>query len=283
MDNNQVNPFDNQTNKSADKTDVAAQPATGNSGNEPKKKSKLGLILGLSIGGAVLIAILVVVLVFVLGGVSKKDFADAKQDAQNIVTMENKYNNELYNATKVLSKGDVEDSEVSEISDQMKTYRSEMKSSLAKLGDAKAIKKDKEANEKFQTFKTKYEALGEKVDVVIEVYDKIIPELLPAVREMSNVSSSNYQDLGAKMTTAGKTMQNANISDKEVNDAFKQIGDIYVCLGDAYEAKDYSALLACDSSKLSKMQNPFSLNDASKEATDALNNLGEYLTSKANE
>ena len=85
------------------------------------------------------------------------------------------------------------------------------------------------------------------------------------------------------MTSAGNAMLNANISDKEVGDAFKKIGNVYVCLGSAYDAKDYSALLDCDSSQLSGMSNPFSLSEVSKDATNSLNDLGRYLTSKANE
>lgn len=284
MDSNQVNPF-------GDSQPAAPQPQ----GSQPKaaptqpttKKSKRGLILGLAIGGGVLlIALIVGLILLVSGGISRQDYMDAQAKAKEIDTP--------YKAITgiYLSSYDTE-AYVAEDVDTIKTNKAALEGIISDLGEMKAIKKDKTAADYYDKLIEQDKNLEAYVDAELEYLEVISP----VVRELSKVSYSDYDSAITALKGYQEKLKNLDLKQQVNKDYLDNINSIlpefisaiqgYV---DARNSESYSSSyyskISQTSTQLTKADSTWKsnlkdLSDKIKFST-AANDLGTYLTSKAN-
>ncbi len=253
----------------------------------PPKKSKKGLILGLVIGGGVLIAgLITLLLVMLMGGVSRQDYSAAQSQAKSAVSVYNTI------AAVYVSGYDTNEQAAGKL-DKLKTNLSTLDKNFTELGNAKAIKNDKKAADYYQKAKTEKADLDTFVNAEIEYLDKIHP----LVNELSNVSYSDTTQTIAVLKEYEGKLKALDLKQKvnkdyidEINTVLPQFISAIEAYVDAVNSGNYDSSLYTKVSKLSTdltgadstwKDNMEKLYDA-VEFSGVMNDLGRYLTDKAN-
>jgi hypothetical protein len=278
MSTKQQNPFESSP--------TSTPPATSSAPGGPKK-SKLGLILGLSIGGGVLLigAIVTVLLLVLSMGISKADYEEATDLANDVRTPYSKIS-AMYiksNSTETTVKNDL---------DTIKTNRSKLDEGLKKLGEAKAVKNDKEAKELFEKVTSEQTKLNAYLDVVAEYYEKV----QPLAKQFSDISYSYTEEAISAIENYKDDLAALDLKQKVNKDYIDQITQIlpeYIEAIKAYVNMDYSNYNSSISSQVYDLGDKLTDADTDWKSnvnkmyeevdfSKALNNLGTYLTDKAN-
>ncbi len=302
MDPNQQNPFGAPQNNDASNSNV--QPGTNpvpitsvispNGTDAPKKKSHLGLILGLCIGGVVVAvgAVLLILFLTVWSGPTKQDYADAQKQAQKIADLasdDGKYATELDGIFSNSSSSLTQD-QIDQAKSEVQKFQGELKTDMNDLSAMKAIKKGgDETRTKFDALQTAYVSYDKMMTVQAQALEQAGPAIMAiasAVSDMSSMSDpSELSSLASKFNDIGTKLVGIKTDDAKINDAFHKMGDAYGCMGQAFQGSIssdlYSKMSACQD-KMSDIDNPFDSSAVSSDLSKTLNDLGQYLTSKAN-
>jgi hypothetical protein len=250
------------------------------------KKSKLGLILGLSIGGGILIiGIIVTVLLLVLGGgVSKQDYQEAQDAASDLRTPYSKLTSTYVSSYST-------DTQIKNAASTLKDNRAPLNDSLKKLSEAKAIKNDKEAAELYKKVADEKTKLDTYLDIITEAYEVIYP----AAKEMTNMSVTDASGAISALKKYQTELESLKLNQKVNKDYMDTINSIlpeFISAVEAYANMSYSNYDSSLYKKVSDMSSKLTDADTDWRSnieklqddlkfSDALNDLGEYLTDKA--
>lgn len=240
------------------------------------KKSKKGLILGLAIGGGVLLIGLIVTLVLVLtGGVSKQDFSDARQITDDTTSSYNKVRAESISEDGMSG---------------LKTARVAFDDNYKKLGETRAIKKDKEAADLYKKVSAEKSDLDTYLNTAAEFYEAINP----IVKEIVSVSYTDSDTAISNLKSYQAKLEALDLKQKVNKDYINEITSIlpeFIAAVDAYaNMTEYDASLY---QKVSDLSTKLTDADATwksnvndlYEAIDfanAIDDLSQYLDNRAN-
>lgn len=263
------------------------QPVVGAPLETPPKKSKKGLIMGLLIGGGVLlIGLVALILIFVLGGVSRQDYSDAQNKAKQLTSS-------YSNISTVYVSGYDTSSEATKKLDTLKTNLSDLNAKFTELGNTKAIKKDQKAADYYKKVSSEKADLEAFANAEIEYLDKIFP----IVKELESVSYSDPDQTISTLKEYETKLKALDLKQKVNKDYIDEINTVLPQFISAIE--DYVSAVNSgnyDSSLYTKVSTlSTKLTDADStwkdnleelyDAVDfsgAINDLGQYLTSKTN-
>lgn len=148
--------------------------AAGNS-----KKNLLLSVFG-GIGGVIVLIVLAIFVLPMLSGVSKADYEKAFDLAK---TARDNYSDMAYTYISTSST----DTERQNDLDTIRKAESSFDSNIKKLGDTKAVKRDKDVGKDYKALMTKKVKFDAAMAATIESYDKI----LPAINQLDNLDSNN--------------------------------------------------------------------------------------------
>ena len=297
-DNNQNQPVAPAPNPAPVAMPVAPV-ATPTDPNAPKK-SHLGLILGLSIGGGVLlIGVLILVLVLVFGGVSRQDYRDAVDQTQKIANLASEDGSYATSIDSILS-GTPDQSAATNAANKIKAFQSDLKTEMGVLSSMKAVTRDSDAKTKFDKLQATYQKYDQDLTFAAKLLNEAGPVFAGIAQLSDDYGTISYTDLssfGAVATdahTIATACGNVNTGNSDVDNAFQTMGDAYenfatvldkVVAGDTSATSSLSSAsskLSSAATALSTAMKSVSATDDSSDFTDAVNDLGKYLTAKAN-
>lgn len=227
-------------------SDNVVNPTTNNAANPavtPEKKSHKKLIIGLAAGIGGFFAILIaLILILTLGRISKADYSDALGLTQAAYrAAPNLF--EINSASRL--SGSAAEEKVRKLDDEFAKFKEEFN----KIGDAKAVKKDKELREDYAELRDEFAAYEEYYKTGVEVL-----EFNDIVKSVSSINSSSYDKVVAGLQSAQKELQTIEIK-YELNKKYKK--DLDACISNMVAAaeKYYSAYKAnkYDSSAYSEL------------------------------
>jgi chromosome segregation ATPase len=303
MDPDQQNPLvaaaEQTQTESPTPTQPAPEPATTPAPAAPKK-SKKGLVIGLSIGGGLLVigAIVLVLLLTLGGGISKADYREAQEYARSVAEKDQAAQEDILSLVNALSSSDISQSDLDDITSTLKTYVSDIKSGIDKLGDYKAIKDDEEAAGKYKTLQAAYDDYDKYCDLIIEFYEEVLPPFIKMMSFESKFSSITDLDQVSSLVTELKSiadeLDDVNVSNSSIKDAIEDISEALTDMADLLQDMiDDPSNASSAYSKLSSLTTKLQTGSTSltKPLTDrssitklstAFSDLGGYLTDKAN-
>jgi cytoskeletal protein RodZ len=264
---------------------VAPQPAS-TSGNSSKKK--LFIILGAAIAGLIALVGIGLLIFFMIFAVTKQDFKQAYEDANDLRTAYTKLYSVSYAssyATETESKNNL---------DTIKESQQDFDKSMVALSEDKAILRDEKAKSFYNTLATKKIDYDKALNAITETYEKI----LPAFSGFKDISYTNADDAMSAIAKLQSDMEAINGLKDTNNKQFveKMIALLakYKVLAQkvaAYQA-DYTKYDANTSKEYYQVSSDITdattdwtsnLQKLSKdgEINDELNDLGEYLSEKA--
>lgn len=285
---------------------------------KPKtKKGPIAAIIGVAIT-VIVIAVAAVVAVQ-LTTVSHADYAAAQEQTQALadaVDSESSAGSVIENAVGGLESGTVSQDDLNEISTTFKDLRSTVKTKIDEIGKAKAITKDSDAKAKYDKLVEAANKYDETLALAEEMYsaDGMGPFILASNDIVSLTTEANttpttlteyiafYQKMADVFKKASDSTQNIEISNEELKASIKAMGETYGKMatlmtdliaalnsGDAAKASELqtqSNTLASEMTKaVSDMEDAIEnmdLTNVEQDFADAINDLGEYLTDKAN-
>jgi Zn-dependent oligopeptidase len=258
------------------------------------KKSKKGLIIGLVAGGVGLIAIVVTVfLIAALSGsdVSRQAYHDAQKKADDAITALSA----MPSLVITTYSSDITEAEIKNTADILSRNNEAFKKAIDELGDMKAIKNDKKAEELYQKITDKMDDYNEAMNVTIEAYNLVMPSL----HQMLRIDYDYKSNLVDTVRTWEKAVDSIPELENDLNkDLASKLKDIVTRMQPA--AKLYQACLdgCTDDDSMTGSVEYHSLNtEWSKAASgwmyslarleeravinEEVNNLNEYLADKA--
>lgn len=288
---------------------------------KPKAKSKVGLIVGVVV--AVVLVTAAAVAFIMINSVSKKDYADAKDQAQQMADAVSSDSDVFSAAQSFMNKADdgsVTADDLDKVEQKIKSTRSTLKEHADKLATMKAIQHDKDAKTKYDTLKKAYDDYDKLLALGEELYgEKGLRPVLVAVNDMSSamasINSGNssdykavYQQIASSIEEAATAIKNTDISDKDINEAMHNMGDVYQSLADIFNklanvftSGDYSAFTSLEAEYkdidakgktatdnfTKAIENKFGTtdkpSDAEQKFSDAVSDLDKYLADKSND
>ncbi len=294
MNPSDQSPVDNQPNQNINPSPevgtpnpVVPQPVSGDPLATPPKKSKKGLIIGLIVGGVVLLAGVVTLLLFLLlGGVSKQDYSEAQTKAKAL-------GSSYSSVSSVYVSGYDTSSEAAKKLETLKTGLSGIDKNFKELGDAKAIEKDQKAADYYKKVSTEKADLETFINAEIEYLDKIFP----IVKELESVSYSNADQTVSTLKEYETKLKALDLKQKVNKDYIGEINttlpefisaiEAYVSAVNSgnYDSSLYNKVSAA-STKLTDADSTWKDNIEelynAVQFSSAVNELGQYLTDKAN-
>ena len=287
------------TEKPAENAANVAQKAE----EKPAKKSKLGLILGLSIGGGVVVlAGIIILIVVLLNSVSKKDWQTAQS---KIGAMQSSYDDQsstissdVDDMTSAATNGDSDiNSKISTVTNDISSYRSTLKNQINALGEMRAIKLDKTANQKFAKVESAYKKYDADLAKASAIYSKVMPlfgQMIALGQNTSGISSvadaqniaNEFTSLAAKMSATKTGYSDVDASVAKMATDMKAVGDglnsmISSGSADTTAVDDATTNLSSDASDFStSMEGDNTSNDESN-FISALQDLQSYVDNKA--
>lgn len=214
-------------------------------------------------------------------------------------------------------KNTVSESDLEKYAKNIEGLKSELKTDTKKLADMKGIKKDKDAKAKFDQLQSVYNKFDKDLALMDEIYsdDGLKPTIIATQEMMSSMGSldsidsiEGYQTLYSKMATAfrkiGDAAGKAKISDSDLSKKTQALSKEYIKMADLFdkaarimETRDVSGAQSIQSEMTtvssevetvaSDFEQAFSdraseIDKNGQDLVDKINDLGRYLSDKAN-
>ncbi|MDR0957386.1 MAG: hypothetical protein LBM09_02290 [Candidatus Nomurabacteria bacterium] len=259
---------------------------------EPNK-SKKGMMIWLITGGVALIAVIVtIILVITLsGGITPKDYLAAQEKAQEIVNSVEDVTDTNASITTTTTQSDID-----EMVESLEGLKKSMMSDIKSLGNEKAVKEDETAADMYKSLKASAEKYNESVGVVAEVYEQFGPvliEMFDLGNEFSTITSQDQiKAYSERLRDLADKMADIDVSNSEISGYASNMSEAMVDMADLLDK-----ILAGDSSAVSDLTDAAeglqtaaddidtelkALSENAKDFANDLNELGKYLTKKAN-
>jgi gas vesicle protein len=270
--------------------------------NGVAKKSKRGLILGLSIGGGVLfIGAIVTLLIVLLGGLSKKDWQNAQAKAAAVYqTYSDKgsaITSDVSDMTSSLSDKSADlQSKVSTVSSDITSFRSALKDNITALGNEKAIKQDKNAQDKFAKLNSAYKKYDDTLAEASVIYTKVLP-LFVKMGQLNNNNVSSTSDAAAiagQFTSLASDFAAVHTGYPSVDNSLQKISTDLKNMGDGLttmltdtssstsltKIQTAASSLESDASGLQSVMEGTDITSNETAFTGSLNSLQDYIATK---